>query len=144
MYDVEYVNDVEESYVFYIFSGPEDTPAQNSFTSFNPKYAGSLNTSTQSMFPNYRPNVEASKVQRLTLKHNIQLPKLSIPKGIISKGDQTDTKAKSSKFAMKKHEIVTVGLLCLYYLSEGLIIGLSSSHVSLWQLFSGAYIQGRP
>jgi len=119
-----------------ITSSPEDTPAQNSFTSFNPKYAGSLNTSTQSMFPNYRPNVEASKVQRLTLKHNIQLPKLSIPKGIISKSDQTDTKAKSSKFAMKKHEIVTVGLLCLYYLSEGLIIGLSSSHVSLWQLFS--------
>ena len=40
--------------------------------------AGSLNTSTQSMFPNYRPNVEASKVQRSTLKHSFQLPKINL------------------------------------------------------------------
>ena len=33
-----------------LFSGPENQPAEDSFTSFNPKYAGSLNTSTQSMF----------------------------------------------------------------------------------------------
>ena len=64
-----------------ITSSPEDlnqSGADNSFTSFNPKYAGSLNTSTQSMFPNYRPNVEASKVQRSTLKHSFQLPKINL------------------------------------------------------------------
>ena len=67
-----------------ITSSPEDlnqSGADNSFTSFNPKYAGSLNTSTQSMFPNYRPNVEASKVQRSTLKHSFQLPKINLKSG---------------------------------------------------------------
>ena len=67
-----------------ITSSPEDlnqSGADNSFSSFNPKYAGSLNTSTQSMFPNYKPNVEAQKVQRSTLKHSFQLPKINLKSG---------------------------------------------------------------
>jgi len=116
-----------------ITSSPESDPSANeSFSSFNPKYAGSLNTSTQSMFPNYKPNVEASKVQRSTLKHNFQLPKINLK----LKTDKTDSSEKRSSFKVPKKEVVAISLLSLNAFFEGLVIGLGTSQLNLWQLFS--------
>eukprot|EP00093_Oithona_nana_P007825 07825.XXX_31619_29896_1 [CDS] Oithona nana genome sequencing. len=116
-----------------ITSSPESDPSANeSFSSFNPKYAGSLNTSTQSMFPNYKPNVEASKVQRSTLKHNFQLPKINLK----LKTDKTDSSEKRSSFKVPKKEVVAISLLSLNAFFEGLVIGLGTSELNLWQLFS--------
>lgn len=113
-------------------SAAEDSAnPDNSFTSFNPKYAGSLNSSTQSMFPNYRPNVEASKVQRSTLKHNFQLPKMPS-----LKLDKTDGSAGSMVKTWTRQELVATVLLSFYSLIEGLVVGLATSHVNLWQLFA--------
>merc|ERR1712223_287174 len=122
-----------------ITSSPEDlnqSGADNSFTSFNPKYAGSLNTSTQSMFPNYRPNVEASKVQRSTLKHSFQLPKINL------KSDKTDKAAASgvakmgSLLRISRQELIATSLLCIYSIIEGLVVGLALTNNEVWQLFA--------
>jgi len=118
-----------------ITSSPEADPSANeSFSSFNPKYAGSLNTSTQSMFPNYKPNVEASKVQRSTLKHNFQLPKINLK--LKTATDKTDSSEKQSSFKVPKKEVVAISLLSLNAFFEGLVIGLGTSQLNLWQLFS--------
>ena len=123
----------------FIISGPEDQPpGENSFTSFNPKYAGSLNTSTQSMFPNYRPNVEESKIQRQTNRSMFTLPKLSTPNFANFKQDKTDAAAGSIKISI--NEIIAIIMLSTHALIKGLIIGLATSQVNLWQLFSGMKI----
>ena len=109
-----------------ITSSPEADPSANeSFSSFNPKYAGSLNTSTQSMFPNYKPNVEASKVQRSTLKHNFQLPKINLK--LKTATDKTDSSEKQSSFKVPKKEVVAISLLSLNAFFEGLVIGMGTS-----------------
>ena len=51
----------------YFISGPENQPAEDSFTSFNPKYAGSLNTSTQSMFNSELKFLPKKKI--ITISH---------------------------------------------------------------------------
>ena len=120
-----------------ITSSPDQSEpsANESFSSFNPKYAGSLNTSTQSMFPNYKPNVEASKVQRSTLKHNFQLPKINLKTKM--KSDKTDHgKDNKINFKVPKREAVAISLLSLNAFFEGLVIGLGTSQLNLWQLFS--------
>ena len=120
-----------------ITSSPDQSEpsANESFSSFNPKYAGSLNTSTQSMFPNYKPNVEASKVQRSTLKHNFQLPKINLKTKM--KSDKTDNgKDNKINFKVPKREAVAISLLSLNAFFEGLVIGLGTSQLNLWQLFS--------
>lgn len=121
-------------------SGPEDPPAENSFTSFNPKYAGSINTSTQSMFPNYRPNVEASKIQRSAFSHGFHLPKFNIKPALpsIKKNlDKTDT---GLVVTISFVESVSLCLLCIHAFIEGLIVGLGTSDTNLWQLFAGTWL----
>jgi len=121
-----------------ITSSPEDlnqSGADNSFTSFNPKYAGSLNTSTQSMFPNYRPNVEASKVQRSTLKHSFQLPKINLKSPPKDKPD-TSEKAGGPVFSISRQELIATILLCCHSLVEGLSVGLAMTTNNVWQLFA--------
>ena len=118
-----------------ITSSPaEDQPADNSFTSFNPKYAGSLNTSTQSMFPNYRPNVEASKIQRSANRNMFSLPKINLKKPSF-KQDKTD--ASSSSVTISRFELIAITLLSFHAIVEGLIIGLATSQINLWQLYAG-------
>ena len=125
----------------FIISGPEDQPpGENSFTSFNPKYAGSLNTSTQSMFPNYRPNVEESKIQRQTNRSMFTLPKLSTPNFANFKQDKTDAAAAGSSIKISINEIIAIIMLSTHAIIKGLIIGLATSQVNLWQLFSGMNI----
>jgi len=122
-----------------ITSSPEDlnqSGADNSFTSFNPKYAGSLNTSTQSMFPNYRPNVEASKVQRSTLKHSFQLPKINLKSDKTDKGSGGGAAKVGSLFKVSRQELIATSLLCIYSIVEGLVVGLALSNNEVWQLFA--------
>lgn len=111
--------------------------SDNSFSSFNPKYAGSLNTSTQSMFPNYRPNVEASKVQRSTLKHSFQLPKINLKS---PNTDNTDSGGATNKgksvFSISRQELIAISLLSLYSVIEGLVVGLGLTNNNVWQLFA--------
>jgi len=119
-------------------SPPEDlNQSDNSFSSFNPKYAGSLNTSTQSMFPNYRPNVEASKVQRSTLKHSFQLPKINLKS---PNTDNTDSGGATNKghsiFSISRQELIAISLLSLYSVIEGLVVGLGLTNNNVWQLFA--------
>ena len=85
------------------------------------------------MFPNYRPNVEASKVQRSTLKHNFQLPKINLKSPMKTK-DKTDSTRQS--FKVPKREAVAITLLSLNAFIEGLIVGLGTSQINLWQLFA--------
>merc|ERR1711997_497527 len=114
-------------------SPPEDlNQSDNSFSSFNPKYAGSLNTSTQSMFPNYRPNVEASKVQRSTLKHSFQLPKINLK----SKDKPDSSEKEGPVFSISRQELIATILLCCHSVVEGLAVGLAMTTSNVWQLFA--------
>ena len=122
-----------------VLLGPEEPAAENSFTSFNPKYAGSINTSTQSMFPNYRPNVEASKIQRSAFSHGFHLPKFNLkPLPTLNKSNK-DKADSGVVVTISFVESVSLCLLCIHAFIEGLIVGLGTSDSNLWQLFAGRF-----
>jgi len=126
-----------------ITPSPENQPAEDSFTSFNPKYAGSLNTSTQSMFPNYKPKVEAAKIQSSTNRSLFHIPKLpNLKKPTFKSTNTTDSKERENSkiIRVSRYEIIAIGLLSIHALIEGLIIGLGTSLVNLWQLYSALVI----
>ena len=99
------------------------------------------------MFPNYRPNVEASKVERSTMKHSFQLPKINLksPKKMMAKAsaaggqDKFDAATAESSDSMNipQHELVALFMICFHAFVEGLVVGLGTTNTNIWQLFSG-------
>ncbi len=94
----------------------------------------------------YRPNVEASKVQRSASKSSFTLPRIGqiLPKS--TKGDdKSDGNAHSkhsgggtgSRLNMK--EVLAVAALSFHSHIEGLVIGLGHNTVDVWQLFAGRW-----
>jgi hypothetical protein len=99
------------------------------------------------MFPNYRPNVEASKIQRTT-KSIFTMPKINLksPSKLMSGNNSSSSPDKTDKSGSKKtseptnvrvRELAAISGLSFHVFIEGLVLGLATSSTNLWQLFSG-------
>ena len=94
------------------------------------------------MFPNYKPKVEAAKIQSSTNRSLFHIPKLpNLKKPTFKSTNTTDSKERENSkiIRVSRYEIIAIGLLSIHALIEGLIIGLGTSLVNLWQLYSGNY-----
>ena len=91
------------------------------------------------MFPNYKPKVEAAKIQSSTNRSLFHIPKLPNLKKPTFKSTTDSKERENSKIRVSRYEIIAIGLLSIHALIEGLIIGLGTSLVNLWQLYSGNY-----
>ena len=92
------------------------------------------------MFPNYKPKVEAAKIQSSTNRSLFHIPKLPNLKKPTFKSTTDSKERENSKIIrVSRYEIIAIGLLSIHALIEGLIIGLGTSLVNLWQLYSGNY-----
>ena len=89
------------------------------------------------MFPNYKPKVEAAKIQSSTNRSLFHIPKLPNLKKPTFKSTTDSKERENSKIRVSRYEIIAIGLLSIHALIEGLIIGLGTSLVNLWQLYSG-------
>lgn len=119
--------------------GPDNL--DTSITSYNPKYAGHLHTSTQSMFPNYRANVEASKVSRSTHRMDFSLPKIKLPNtskilGTRSRNTESGPSSSEPFYGIRVRDFMAVLALSFHSVFEGLVIGLGQDIASVWQVFA--------
>ena len=75
------------------------------------------------MFPNYKPKVEAAKIQSSTNRSIFHIPKLPNLKKPTFKSTTTDSKEReNSKIRVSRYEIIAIGLLSIHALIEGYFI----------------------
>ena len=74
------------------------------------------------MFPNYKPKVEAAKIQSSTNRSIFHIPKLPNLKKPTFKSTTDSKERENSKIRVSRYEIIAIGLLSIHALIEGIQI----------------------